>query len=620
MLACATLSTKAQQSPIDWLYVIDGYNDVYLADITVDSMGNTYAAINYTSNLSLPGLNKKLPYAGHVHGLIMKFNKQGKPLWAHPFKSAFDNRIRDISLAPNGSLLITGFGDGLLCFPGSKDTLKVGKARETPYQYNYHQGFYAASYSPEGERNWVKYFNTGWGEGLSIAANSRNEVFIAGYYGRNLKEGDKLIDTLSPKYYDYKISLVKLSAKGEFISTNPMGLETSPGYTTNVNVQIDKADNMYLYGNFRGRILLSPKDSLTNDAYYESIDAFIAKYDQGGQLQWGRKLGGQNTQVIKGLILADDSTVYVAGNYGYECTVGDNINIVQKSKFEYSSNTNSFYLHLLKNGDVDFIEYFEGRNYSGVNAIESIAIDRKGRAHIVGYFTDTLEMKQFSNHTKADNYTGVYSLWEADEVSDLSILSKNPKGWLFPRRIALGNGQLSVGGEYYGDSTQIISSKGFKAVPNKDYGAVVFIGGGFIDDQTGPLHTDTVHTIREARFAFVKNIEQCITATDSSAAEVWIKQDSIAHAAPCGTEVKGMSALLYPNPTQGIVNIKLNGIKGNVEIEIADMAGKFVFSRKIMDVTEGQVLSFDIKNLSSGSYIVRISQGKYQKGIKLIKN
>jgi hypothetical protein len=41
-------SIFAQGHTFSWIYVEDGYNDVYLADVAVDSSGNTYAAFNYT--------------------------------------------------------------------------------------------------------------------------------------------------------------------------------------------------------------------------------------------------------------------------------------------------------------------------------------------------------------------------------------------------------------------------------------------------------------------------------------------------------------------------------------------------------------------------------------------
>ena len=120
----------AQSAKPEWLYIIDGYNDTFVSDLEVDKEGNTYLAINYCGALTVSGLNKKMPPSGHVHGLLIKLNKNGKPLWAHGFKSAYDNRINDLSIAPDGDVLITGFGDGVMSFPGLSDTLKCGKERE----------------------------------------------------------------------------------------------------------------------------------------------------------------------------------------------------------------------------------------------------------------------------------------------------------------------------------------------------------------------------------------------------------------------------------------------------------------------------------------------------------
>jgi len=130
-IMCSYGGTKAQLPDFKWKYIFDGYNTVWLADLVVDSKGNTYVGVNYTSQLSLPGLEKqKLPHPGHVHSLIVKIDTTGKAVWAHPFKSSFDNRVNDLALAPNGDLLVTGFGDGQMHFPGSKDTPKLGNTEK----------------------------------------------------------------------------------------------------------------------------------------------------------------------------------------------------------------------------------------------------------------------------------------------------------------------------------------------------------------------------------------------------------------------------------------------------------------------------------------------------------
>ena len=102
----------AQSATPKWVYILDGFQDADVTDVEVDKQGNTYVSANYSGTISIPELKVDLPRAPHVHGLILKLDKNGKPIWVRSVVSVFDNRINDITLAANGDVLFTGFADG----------------------------------------------------------------------------------------------------------------------------------------------------------------------------------------------------------------------------------------------------------------------------------------------------------------------------------------------------------------------------------------------------------------------------------------------------------------------------------------------------------------------------
>ena len=65
---------------------------------------------------------------------------------------------------------------------------------------------------------------------------------------------------------------------------------------------------------------------------------------------------------------------------------------------------------------------------------------------------------------------------------------------------------------------------------------------------------------------------------------------------------------IYPNPTTGIVNVQFAAIKaGRYTIEVYDMHSRVVKKAEI-NVTAGKNnTKMDLKNLSKGSYLVKIS-------------
>jgi|GEM_PF-2291296 len=74
---------------------------------------------------------------------------------------------------------------------------------------------------------------------------------------------------------------------------------------------------------------------------------------------------------------------------------------------------------------------------------------------------------------------------------------------------------------------------------------------------------------------------------------------------PDGSEVE---LTYYPNPSQGIVNFSLQGLKADrMQLEVMDMSGKKVFGRSYENVQETMLDQLDLTHLSAGTYLVRLS-------------
>ncbi len=75
---------------------------------------------------------------------------------------------------------------------------------------------------------------------------------------------------------------------------------------------------------------------------------------------------------------------------------------------------------------------------------------------------------------------------------------------------------------------------------------------------------------------------------------------------------------VYPNPTNGSINVKIQQYVGNLEIEVYDINGRKVFSKVDNNFnTESQV---NLQNLQSGVYIVKLKGDAINYATKLVKN
>jgi hypothetical protein len=73
---------------------------------------------------------------------------------------------------------------------------------------------------------------------------------------------------------------------------------------------------------------------------------------------------------------------------------------------------------------------------------------------------------------------------------------------------------------------------------------------------------------------------------------------------------------LYPNPTNTQFTLFLDGnSKDKIEVDMFDMLGKYI---KHIESNDGQIIDFG-QDLPTGAYFTTITQGTYQKKVRLIK-
>ena len=76
---------------------------------------------------------------------------------------------------------------------------------------------------------------------------------------------------------------------------------------------------------------------------------------------------------------------------------------------------------------------------------------------------------------------------------------------------------------------------------------------------------------------------------------------------------------IYPNPTTGIVNINLTGLKdlSGLSLQITDVTGKIIYSKdKAYNVS---TLQIDLSNNANGIYFIKFQNSETVKTVKVIK-
>ncbi len=625
------INAHAQFEDPSWVYMIDAFNDADITDVEVDDKGNTYASVNYMGTLNLVGnQGRLLPNADHQAGVLLKLDSNGKLLWCRGFESAFDNRINDIVLGADGSVYFTGFGDGLVHFPGKKDELICGREKEKDESHQ-PQGIYAAKYTSEGERIWVHFWSSPWGEGRSVAVNSKGELAWSYYHCCDIYEKDVLIDIVEKTdRSQMKMSIAFFNADGSLKRIEHVQTVESFSTANPPVLYCDKEDNLYRTGTFTKCVFLTPQDSLVNDGYYDSQDAYLAKYNPEGELMWSRQFGGQNTQRIYDIDFGSDGSVYGTGQFSYECLLMDAIKSIQKSKFDYKSGDSMFYFHFFKDGECDFIRFDDNEGYSNYFISSSIDIDLNEESHIVGLFTDTLRLEGFVLKEDCQANSAFYSNWKGRELQHIVKIGTTKSSWLHPLRVRSGKQHYAIGAMYYGkDVTLEIAGKKI-VMSSVDYGRASFIYGGAVKrkDEKPKVLAEMQMRKRTERLDMLKPLLACPNPQSALASVMWYpasdsipENDSTLVAfSPCGYVVENMEASLYPNPTKGPVSVLLKGMKdATTQIEVFSESGKLMYSQRLTIPSDEYTVDFDMAGAATGLYFVRIVHGAYEKALKVVK-
>ena len=77
-----------------------------------------------------------------------------------------------------------------------------------------------------------------------------------------------------------------------------------------------------------------------------------------------------------------------------------------------------------------------------------------------------------------------------------------------------------------------------------------------------------------------------------------------------------LNAVVFPNPTNGNVQLTMNNVQLEGEVKVFDMNGKFLFVKKI----EGENTEIPMSELAAGTYFVNVvSEKQVLKTFKVVK-
>ncbi|MEK7793019.1 MAG: SBBP repeat-containing protein, partial [Candidatus Hydrogenedentota bacterium] len=278
---------------------IDGPGDDSVFGLAVSGDGSLYAAGSFESTVDAdngPGIAQLLSLGGS-DGFVVKYDPSGAIEWTRTFGSAFDSEnAHDIKVAPGGDVVVIGDYFGTIDLDASKINVSALGGSD----------IYIVRLRFDGTFVWGKSIGSASNEfSVSVAVDGAGDIYVSGgFIGTADFDPDAGLQTLTPAGGGDGF-LLKLDSAGNFVWVRQFG-----GVLNDITTQIalDLDGNVYVGGWVNGEATLAGQSVTARDD-----DGFLAKFAPDGTLQWTGLFGGPGTDIVYGVAVTPQDTVFVTG-------------------------------------------------------------------------------------------------------------------------------------------------------------------------------------------------------------------------------------------------------------------------------------------------------------------
>ena len=530
---------------LEWAKSVGGFSVDYSRDLAFDNAGNTYTIGQFSGDLDFdPGAGTftlSSPDLNNQDAYLLKLDTNGEFVWALDMGGNGDDWGYSVTVDQAQHIYATGYFEDTVDFDpqsGSTDLISNGQS-----------DVFIQKLDTTGNLIWARSFG---GPGIervfSIKTDHQGNVYATGefQFTVDFDPGTGVQNISSNGSYD--IFILKLDSQGNFLWAKTMG---GPAADEGNAIFIDKLGNVYTTGEFAGTVDFDPNAGTSQlISPGSSSNVFIQKLDSNGDFLWAKRVGDSDDNLGYDLDMDWKGNIYLTGAFS------------GTTDFSFGANTAS----LSATGERDiFVQKLDAdgnliwaKGMGGTNDDEGFAVkaDYWENVYVTGYFNGTVDF---------DPGSGSFPL-TAQGFRNIFLQKLDSLGNLVWANAFTGNGAD------FGSSLDL-----------DDFGNI-YLSGAY----QGPIDVNfsTVTTVSPVGGAH----DVLIMKIKSGDNNVGIEDLSV------------MELGIYPNPTNGILNIEFpeNFRKG--KLDIIDPAGRVVFQQGI----DSGVKVIDVSGLVKGMYILSL--------------
>lgn len=548
----------AQIVELEWAKSIGGGENSIGHFIATDAIGNVYVVGDFRGTVDFdPSLSVfNLTSQGQTDGFIQKMDVNGNFVWAKSISGASYNYCNSIMIDPNGDLIIGGSFSGPTDFdPGPM--VNILNSNSNVYD------LFTMKLNAQGDLIWAKSTGGNYSDrSQEIALDGDGNIYTIGTYSgtSDFDPGISSANLSTNGLGDVDVFLQKLDNDGNFVWVKSLGqMHSGIGYS----VATGSSNEVVVTGQFNGTADLDPGPGVLNHTSNGQYDVFVQKFFPNGDLQWAKTFGGTGDDIGLSVKIGLTGKIYLAGTFNNNIDFNPTGTPILASS---NGSSDIFIEQLEVNGDLIWVKTIGG---IASDHSASISVDGKEFIYVTGSYGTTVDF---------DPSNSVFEI-TSQGFSDIFIekLSSN-SDFLWAK---------SSGGPLEDLSTYIYA---------EDNGTIYVTGAfqGVADFDPDPSIFDL---------------------TSNGGNDVFVQKLSVNNSSNVAIdELLSEQIILWPNPSNGIVNLRLGDIE-NANLKVYDILGNLVYSQSNLN----KLVQIELPLINNSLYIFEIHQDHMIKRIKVLR-
>jgi hypothetical protein len=334
--------------------------------ISRDANNNLFVAGSYFGAAEIG--NTTLPTYGYHDGYVAKLDATGNVLWAKSFGGGLNDFATATACDNNGNVYVTGYFMGTSIVFGTY-TLNAPSVNG--------QSIFIAKYSADGTFQWAKAGAGGTGtyaEAQALTADASGNIIAAGSFQSTFVYGSTSLTGGYTSLY-----LMKIDGSGNVIWAkvgNTLSFCKLNGLTT------DAAGNVYATGKNNNPVNWGGQ----NFPNHGGDDAFIAKFNASGDIQWHKFLGNSavagttanNWDSGNGIAVDNTGNVYACGAL-----------LADSTSVSVASPQHPFVVKYNSAGVQQWLKKYTALKE---NVLNGITTDASGKVYITGTYSESMNL------------------------------------------------------------------------------------------------------------------------------------------------------------------------------------------------------------------------------------